>query len=81
MGNFEKFYDLKQGASSEEWIGQHSLTVVGWATACVADYEEIKRSRASKQSHTLVGGCMGFGDSLNPLVAKFPESFSSVSSS
>ena len=31
MRNFEKFYGLEQGASNEELIDQHSLTVVGWA--------------------------------------------------
>ena len=29
MGNFEKLYELEQGASNEEWIDEHSLTVVG----------------------------------------------------
>ena len=54
------------------------------ATAYVADYEEIKRSRANRQSHTLYWGCMGLGDigdSVNCLVPKSPESLNSMSTS
>ena len=81
MRTFEKFYELVQGASNEERIDEHTLTVVGWATAYVADYEEIERSRGDRQSHTLYGSCMGFGDSVNCLVPKNHESLNSMNAS
>ena len=55
--NFAKFYELEPGSSTDKCIDKHSLTVVGWATAYVADDEELDRRWANRDDHSLVGGC------------------------
>ena len=70
---------LEPNSSTEEWIDEHALTVVGWAHAHVAEYEDIEKARANREGNSLIGGCaaVGAGQGLYPFVEKVKESLNS----
>ena len=79
--NFEKFFELAEGESYEEWIDEHSLKVPGWAESNVEEFAGIQRQKDQRESNSLIGGCSTIANdrSLFPFIEKTTQGLNSVS--
>ena len=74
--NFERFFDLRPGTSTQEQIDRSSLGATGWSSAGVRENQSVAQDRAHQEAHDELGGggCFAFGaqtiDNENVQVAK-----------
>ena len=61
--NFERFFDLRPGTSTQEQIDRSSLGVTGWSSADVRENQSVAQDRAHREAHDERGGggCCAFG--------------------